>query len=553
MGTELQKVGLNVGEPPESFNIEKSETVKKIHESYLRAGAKLILTNTFGANERKLKRYDAGEAIRRAVDAAKAAAGGDGFGAYVGLNVGPIGELLEPMGTLGFEDAYELFKKQMLIGEESGADVICIETMTDLNEARCAVLAAKENTNLPVYCTMSFEGGGRTFTGTGIPSMALTLTGLGVDMIGINCSVGPDEMYAMIKELIKWTHLPISVKPNAGLPHIVNGRTVYDVAAADFAEKMEKIIGLGISAVGGCCGTSPEFIGKLAEAVKGRKPPNRETIGLSAVCSPSNVVVFDRLRIVGERINPTGKPELENAVRDEDYDYIVDEALEQVDEGSDILDVNVFVTGVDEAETMRETVKAIQSVVSAPLQLDSKDYDALEAGLRVYNGKAVVNSVTGEDGALAKILPLAKKYGAAVIGLTMDEKGIPETAAGRFGIAEKIVAAALAHGIPKDDVFIDCLTLPSGSKQGSAVQTLDAVRLVKQRLGVKTVLGISNVSHGMPARAKLNRAFLALALANGLDLAIINTGGRGMVDLVYCCRQLMGMDEDSREYIERFR
>jgi len=551
MGTQLQKHGLKAGESPESFNINQSEIVKQVHLSYLRAGANMILTNTFGANKRKLRGLDSDEVIKKAVGVAKNVA--SQFSAYTVLNIGPIGELLEPMGTLKFDEAYELFARQVLTGTKEGADAIYIETMTDLYEAKCAVLAAKENCALPVFCTMSFEKNKRTFVGVNISSAALTLQGLGADFIGINCSVGPKEMYEMAQELIKWTHLPIVIKPNAGLPKFINGQTVFDIEPGEFANNMNRILDLGVSVIGGCCGTTPEFIEKLAVFAKDKKPVRRNPLDLSVVCSASKTVLIDRVRIIGERINPTGKKRFQAAILENDMDYIVSQAIEQTESGADILDVNVGVPKIDEEKIMTDVIKNIQAVVSVPLQIDSTKPEVIEAGLRAYNGKAIVNSVNGEESSLNIILPIVKKYGAAVIGLTLDQNGIPKTAEERLKIAEKIINTAASFGIPKHDVFIDCLTLTSGAEQEIAYETLNAVKFVKEKLGVKTILGVSNISFGLPARDKLNQTFLTLAMANGLDLAIINPNNTDTVDNIYCYHQLKNIDKDSIEYINRFK
>jgi len=522
--------------------LQEGFDVKSIHEAYLAAGANMILTNTFDDSS--------DENIARSVKIAKDAVGGRG--AFVGIDIAPTGQLLEPMGTLKFDEAYEIFKRQVLAGSKAGAHAIYIETFTDLYEAKCAVLAAKENCDLPVFCTMSLQENMRTFTGTDIPSMALTLTGLGVDFIGINCSVGPAQMRAMAAELMKWTHLPVIIKPNAGLPSFENGKTVFNLAPEEFAKEMERIASLGASGIGGCCGTTPEFIGKLASIAAGGVRSRPAANIPPAVCSASKTVVIDRVRTIGERINPTGKKRFKQALLENDMDYIVSQAIEQVDAGADILDVNVGVPKIDESSVMASAVKNIQSMVSAPLQIDSVSPEAIEAGLRAYSGKAIVNSVNGEDKSLREILPIVKKYGAAVVGLTLDQNGIPKTAEQRLEIAEKIVNAAISHGIPKQDIFIDCLTLTSGAEQAIAYQTIDAVRLVKEKLGVKTVLGVSNISFGLPARERLNQTFLTLAMANGLDLPIVNPNDEDMMDAVYCYHQLKNIDKGSGEYIERF-
>lgn len=552
LGTMLQDRGLAAGENPESFNMTAPEIVKAIHAAYLEAGADMITANTFGANAHKLcpTGYRTAEVIHRAVTLAKEAAAP--YGRFVALDIGPIGELLEPMGTLRFEEAYGLFKEQVIAGVEAGADAICIETMTDLYEAKCAVLAAKENSDLPVFCTLSFEENGHTFVGTGLSSMALTLEGLGVDFLGINCSLGPTQIIPMVEELLRWTNRPLVIQPNAGLPCVVDGKTVFDVGPEAFSEAMDKMLQLGVGAVGGCCGTTPEHIRRLKAIAQNYRPKTRTGTCPVAVCSGLQTVAIDRVRMVGERINPTGKKAFQEALRRNDLDYMVTQAIEQVEAGADILDVNVGLPGIDEKAMMVRVIKTLQGIIKAPLQIDSSHPEVLEAALRVYNGKAIVNSVNAEDRVLDRILPLVKKYGAAVVGLTLDEGGIPRTAEERLRLAQKIVARAGDYGIPKADVFIDCLTLTASAEQAIAYETLRAVSLVKQNLGVKTLLGVSNISFGLPAREKMNQVFLSAALAHGLDLPIINPNVTSMVDTVCCFHQLANHDENSRAYLARF-
>lgn len=546
MGTMLQEMGLKAGENPEVFNLTSPEVVKKVHLAYLDAGSNMVITNTFGANSRKFPNNK--EIISSAISIAKEAA--SAFNGYVALDIGPIGELLEPMGTLRFEEAYELYKEQVIIGRDAGVDAIYIETMTDLHEAKCAVLAAKENSDLPVFCTMSFEKNMRTFVGTSVCAMAITLEGLGADFIGINCSLGPAQMMPMVEELVKWTNIPIILKPNAGLPVVANGKTVFDAKPEQFAHEISKMIDLGVSVVGGCCGTTPQHINLLKRLNK--KPPRREKVEVCAVCSSSKTVEIDRIRVVGERINPTGKKRFQQALKNNDIDYILNQATQQQEAGADILDVNVGLPGIDEKNMMVTVIKAVQSIIKAPLQIDSSNPEVIEAALRVYNGKAIMNSVNGDDDVLEKILPIVKKYGAAVVGLTLDKNGIPQTAEQRFNIAEKIVCRAAEFGISKNDVFIDCLTLTASAEQALVFETLKAVSLVKQRLHVKTVLGVSNISFGLPARDKMNQVFLTAALSNGLDLPIINPNSIEMMDTIYCFHQLKNIDRGSREYIKRF-
>ena len=553
MGTMLQKKGLKLGENPELLNIKEKNIVKEIHEEYIESGAMVVTTNTFGANELKLADtgYSVEEIIDAAVNIAKEARGGR-KDVYIALDVGPIGQLLEPMGTLKFEEAYEIFKRQIIQGAKSGADVIIIETMTDLYEAKAALLAAKENSNLPVFVSMSFEANGRTFTGCTPESMAVVLESLGANAVGVNCSLGPTELLPMIKKIIKACDIPVLAQPNAGLPEIEDGKAVYNVSADDFSKVIEEYLDLGVSIIGGCCGTTPEFIRNLRNLADTRSVVERHNEKCSCVCTPSNMVRIDEVKVVGERINPTGKKIFQQALRDNNIEYILKKAIEQVEAGADILDVNVGLPDIDEKETMVKVVKEIQGILDVPLQLDSSDAECLEAALRIYNGKASVNSVNGEDEKLDEVLPLIKKYGASVIGLTLDKKGIPPTAEERFAIAEKIVNRALEYGIKREDVFIDCLVLTASAQQKEVQETLKAVRMVHERLGVKTLLGVSNISFGLPCRQLINETFLAAALANGLDLPIMNPNSQGMMDVVNSYKVLANMDKGAEKYISLY-
>ena len=552
MGTMLQKKGLKLGENPELFNIKDKDKVRDIHEEYINSGAMVITTNTFGANELKLEEtgYSVEEIVDAAVSIAKEARGNSG--AYIALDVGPIGQLLEPMGTLSFDEAYEIFKRQVVQGEKSGADIILIETMTDLYEAKAALLASKENSNLPVFCTMSFEENGRTFTGCTPESMAMVLEGLGADAIGINCSLGPKELLPIVKRIKKWTNLPIMTQPNAGLPTISFGEAIYDISAKDFSTWVKEFIKEGVSIIGGCCGTTPGVIKELRELADNNKRVKREKVSYSAVCTPSKVVEIEGVKVIGERINPTGKKLFKEALKNNDMDYILKQAIDQVEAGAEILDVNVGLPEIDEKDMMKRVVKEIQGIIDTPLQIDSSDINAIEIGLRAYNGKAIVNSVNGEDEVLEKILPLVKKYGANVVGLTLDKKGIPPTAEERFKIAEKIVMKAKEYGIDKSNVFIDCLVLTASAQQAEVKETLKALRMVKERLGVKTLLGVSNISFGLPCRELINETFLSLALGCGLDLPIMNPNSRGMMDVINSYNVLYNYDKGAEEYISLY-
>lgn len=550
MGTMLQKKGLAVGAVPELLNLTNPDWIAEIHRSYIHSGSDIIYSNTFGANRYKLAQcgHSVPEIVSAGIQIAKKAA--EGTDCLVALDIGPIGQLLEPTGTLSFEDAVAIFKEQVLAGVNAGADIIVLETLTDLSEARAALLAAKECCSLPVFCTMTFEGNGRTFTGCGIPSMALTLEGLGVDAIGINCSLGPDEIAPLVDELAKWTTLPIIVKPNAGLPHPETG--CYDITPEHFSESIAEIAALGVKFAGGCCGTTPDYIATIKAALSGFQPIVRHPQIPATVCSATKCVPIDRVRIIGERINPTGKKLFKAALLRQDIDYILAQALQQTEAGADILDVNVGMPDIDEKAMMIRCVKALQGVVDVPLQIDSTDPSVLEAALRVYNGKAIVNSVNGDDESLDTILPIVKKYGASVIGLTLDKSGIPNTAEKRFAIAQRILDRALRFGISRENVFIDCLTLTASAEQTAVYETLKALHMVKEQLGLKTVLGVSNISFGLPNREIINQAFLTLALDHGLDLPIINPNAAAMTGAVRAYHLLRNIDTGAAEFIKTY-
>ena len=550
MGTVLQQRGLPPGGQPELLNLTEPELLESVYKEYVAAGSQVVYANTFGANGLKLAKtgHSVEEVVCAAITVAKQAV--SGTGALVALDVGPLGELLEPMGTLPFERAYDLFREMMEAGAKAGADLIAIETMTDLYEAKAALLAAKEATTLPVLVTMSFEASGRTFTGCTVASMARTLEGLGADAIGLNCSLGPDLLAPLLKELCENTHLPVVAKPNAGLPDPVDGH--YDMGPEAFAQALLPCVEAGVSIVGGCCGTSPAYIQALSKALEGKRPGARRYDAASFVCSAVTPSRLDGVRVIGERINPTGKKRFQQALLENDLDYILDVGVQQEDAGADILDVNVGYPGVNEVEMLPRVVKKLQSAISLPLQLDSSNADALEAGLRVYNGKAAVNSVNGEPEVLERVLPIVKKYGAAVVGLTLDKNGIPKTAEERVAIARRILDAALSYGIPKEDVWIDCLTLTVSAQQEQAAETLRAVRMVREELGLQVVLGVSNISFGLPNRSLITQNFLIQAMQAGLTLPIINPNQKEMMDAVAAFRVLSGEDQECRNYIARF-
>ena len=550
MGTMLQARGLKLGARPELLSITEPEMLTGIHREYVQAGADIVYANTFGASAKKLEGsgYSVAEVISASLACARRAV--QGTGALVALDVGPLGELLEPAGTLKFEDAYRCFQEIVIAGAQ--ADVIVVETMTDLYEVKAAILAAKENSTLPVMVSMSFEQNGRSFTGCTVESFAATAVGLGADAVGINCSLGPVEILPLAQRLCQSVpkNFPVFVKPNAGLPRADGSG--YDITPEMFRDAMAQYLPLGICMLGGCCGTMPQYIGYLAQITKGKAPQDTKPLQRSLLCTPVKTVDVCDVTVVGERINPTGKKRFQQTLRERDMDYILAQAVDQESRGAQVLDVNVGLPDIDEPSLMEQTVKALQSVVDLPLQLDSSNPAALERGLRAYNGKPIVNSVNGEESVLRNILPLCKKYGAAVVGLTLDQSGIPPKAEGRFAIARRITEAALAAGIPREDIYIDCLTLTASAQQEAVVETLKAIRMCKQQLGVRTVLGVSNISFGLPCRTYLNTAFFTLAMYEGLDLAIINPSSSEMMAARAAFRVLTNRDAKSMDYVNAY-
>ena len=525
MGTMLQASGLKLGAKPEELNITNPELIESIHAKYAAAGSRIVNANTFGASAHKLagSAYSLEEIIAAGIANCKRACAP--YGALTALDVGPLGELLEPSGTLAFEDAVSEYARIVRAGAAAGADLIFFETFTDLYELKAALLAAKENSTLPILASMSFEAGGRTFTGCTVESFGVTARGLGANALGINCSLGPKEIFPMAKRLAEAVpgDFPVFVKPNAGLPR-----------------------------AGGCCGTTPEFI-KLLNSVFAGCVPGRPAHKMpSVLCTPVNFVNVDGITVVGERINPTGKKRFQQALREEDMNYVLEQAVSQVEAGAQVLDVNVGAPGVDEPALMPKVVKALQSVTSLPLQLDSSNVEALENGLRVYNGKPIVNSTNGEQEKLDAILPLCKKYGAAIVGLAIDERGILPAAEDRVAIARRITEAALAVGIPREDIYIDCLTLTASAQQKDVLATVQALEACKKELGVRTILGVSNISFGLPCRPYLNTTFLTMAMYAGLDLAIMNPSSEEMMAAVYAYNVLTNRDPQSTKYIERY-
>ena len=537
--------------------MKNPDKLLKIHKKYLEAGCNVLTTNTFGCNELKVTKlgYTVEEIINNAIIIAKQAISESDKSKprFVALDIGPIGEMLEPMGTLSFDRAYEIFKRQAIQGEKSGADLIIIETMMDLYEAKVAVLAAKENTNLPVICTMTFDENGRSFTGCLPQAMVATIEGLGVDALGVNCSLGPKQLLPIVKIITELANVPVIVQANAGLPVIENNKTVYKMTAKEFFQGVKDFVDLGVSIIGGCCGTNETFIKEICnniDKLKKIEPKRKES---TIVCSANKYVDIQGPVIVGERLNPTGRQPLIDAYTSGNNDYVINLALEQSKEGSEILNVNVGVPELDEEKAMKRVVKGIQEVVDTPLQIDSSNIAALETGLRYYNGRTIVNSVNGKEKSLETILPLVKKYGACVVGLTLDEEGIPSTAEGRFNVAKKIVERAEEYGIKRKDIFIDCLSLTVSAQQDEAMETIKAIKMVKEKLGCKTILGVSNISFGIPNRQGLNNTYLNLALVLRLDLPIINTEDKSMVESVYAYKVISNIDRGCLEYIEKFR
>ena len=554
MGTMLQEAGLKAGELPELLNFSHPETVTAIHRAYVEAGADVISANTFGANAHKLGDAASVEDVFAAAIVCARKSGAR----YVAADIGPIGALLKPLGTMDFDEAYDLFAQQARAAQAAGADLFVVETMTDLLEARAAVLACLECTELPVVATMTFGEDGCTFLGTSPEICAMTLSALGVQAVGINCSLGPDALAPLLARMAPFARVPLMVQANAGLPRIEDGRTLYDIDAEAYAHAAEALLDAGATVVGGCCGTSPDYIARIRTLVDTRTPmpPQGRDAHAFAVCSAQKTLVMQAgkpyANIIGERINPTGKKRLKEALRSGDFDYAVGEALDQAELGADALDVNVGLPELDEPRVLVEVMERIQAVCDLPLQIDSSDPEAVRRAVRRYAGKALINSVNGKAESLEAVLPIAAHYGCAVVGLTLDEDGIPETAEGRLAIARRIVQAAEEAGIPREDVVIDCLAMAASTNQHQVAQILRAMHLVHEELGVRCVLGVSNISFGLPQREMVNAVFLSQAFAAGLDLAIMNPKSRRMCDVVATQRVLNAQDEGAAAFIERY-
>ena len=552
MGTLLQEKGLKPGELPEMWNMSHSDIIRDIHKAYFDAGANVVNTNTFGANPFKFDDALLKEIIRNAVKNARAAADmSENTGEkFVALDIGPTGKMLKPYGDLDFEDAVRAFAKVVRIGEKSGVDLIFIETMNDCLETKAALLAAKENSRLPVFVSNAYGEDGKLMTGASPEAMTAMLEGMGADAIGMNCSLGPDSLAPVVERMLAVSSVPVILKPNAGLPKSVNGKTVYDVLPVDFAESVLKLIKSGVRIAGGCCGTTPEYIKALKNITAGLKPKEISYKNLSCVSSYTHTVYFGKSPVlIGERINPTGKKRFKEALKNNEINYILGEGINQQEKGVHILDVNVGLPEIDEAETLVKTVTELQAVTNLPLQIDTSDTLAMEKALRRYNGKAMVNSVNGKKESMEKIFPLIKKYGGFVVALTLDENGIPQSAEGRLAIAEKILKTAESCGIAKKDIIFDPLAMAVSADKNAAAATLEAVRLITERLGANTVLGVSNISFGLPERDAINSCFFTAALENGLSAAIMNPYSERMLASYYSFRALHGLDENFTDYI----
>lgn len=552
MGTLLQEKGLLPGELPERWNITHPEVIRDIHKSYFDAGSNVVSTNTFGANALKYSDAELENIVSAAFENARLARDSSvgGQEKFIALDIGPTGRLLRPLGDLDFEDAVGIFKKTVLLGVKYGAELIIIETMNDSYETKAALLAAKECSLLPVIVTNAYGADGKLMTGASPEAMSAMLEGMGADAVGANCSLGPKELYGVIERLIKCSSVPTVVKPNAGIPRLSGGESVFDVTPDEFAETVANLTRLGARVIGGCCGTTPEYIKALVSRTEGLAPIPVTDKALTVVSSYTHAVEFGKEPIlIGERINPTGKKRFKTALIENDMDYILSEAVSEEEAGAQILDVNVGLGEIDECEVLTRAVKEIQAVTSLPLQIDTSDPMAMESALRIYNGKPLINSVSGKRESIKAVFPLVKKYGGSVIALTLDENGIPETAEGRIEIAKKILSAAEEYGIKKKDIIFDTLVMTVSTGSAAARETLKALRYIKYELGCHTSLGVSNVSYGLPSRDAINGVFFALALENGLSAAIMNPHSCEMMKTYYSYRALTGLDAGFSDYI----
>lgn len=546
MGTQLQLRGLSAGEMPENWNITHPEIITEIHRAYFESGADIATTNTFGANPLKIDNVE--EIVCKAVENAKKAVSSSEQ--YVALDIGPTGKLLKPLGDLDFEEAYDAFSSTVRAGVKAGCDLIIIETMNDPYELKAAILAAKENSTLPIFATFVIDENGKTMTGCDIQTMVAILEGLGVDALGFNCSLGAEELLQFVPELLRCSSLPVIVNPNAGMPKMIDGITHYESTPKSFANAMKSIANMGARIFGGCCGTTPEYIRETREALMGVAPKDVVRKSITVATSFSGSCVFDeRVVLIGERINPTGKPKLKSALRENNLNYLVTEAIGQEEKKVDMLDVNVGLPDIDEKALLVEAIKLLQTVTSLPLQIDTSNSIALAEAMRVYNGKPLVNSVNGKKESMESVFPLVKKYGGVVIALTLDENGIPPTARGRVEIARRIIEYAKQYGIEKNNIIVDPLCLTVSSDINAPKVTLDSIRMIKDELGVKTSLGISNVSFGLPKRDIINSIFFSQALMCGLDAVIMNPYSAEMMKTYYAHNALMGIDNMCADYI----
>lgn len=552
MGTDLQRLGLKPGENPEKWNITHPEIIIDIHRQYFEAGSNVVCANTFGANLFKFDAEELESIIKAALDNAKAARNSCDLyeNKFIALDVGPTGKMLKPLGDLDFEDAVAVFAETVKLGVKYGADLIYIETMNDAYETKAALLAAKENCVLPVIVTNAYGDDGMLMTGASPAAMAALLEGMGADAIGANCSLGPKQLTGIAEELLKYSSVPVVFKPNAGLPKLVDGKTVFDVGVEEFAEDVAALVKKGVRVFGGCCGTTPEYIKALAAKTKELPPVPVTDKNLTVVSSYTHAVAFgDAPVLIGERINPTGKKLFKQALLDNDIDYILAEGIKQQEKGVHILDVNVGMPGIDEVKMLENTILELQSVSDLPLQIDTSNINAMEAALRRYNGKAMINSVNGKEESMEAVFPLMKKYGGVAVALTLDDNGIPDTASGRFEIAEKILKTAESYGISKKDIIFDTLAMTISAESSAATVTLEALERIRKELGCHTSLGISNVSFGLPNRDAVNSTFFALALSKGLSAAIMNPYSADMMKVYYSYKALAGLDENCGEYI----
>ncbi|MCF2141065.1 MAG: homocysteine S-methyltransferase family protein [Candidatus Lokiarchaeota archaeon] len=552
MGTTLQKKGLKTGEVPEKLNFTHPELIRSIHREYAEAGAEMIKTNTFGANRYKLQQagLEVEDVISQAINLVRDAAPGK----LIALDIGPIGQMLAPVGPLGFNEAYSMFQEQVQAGVKAGADLILIETISDLYEAKVAILAAKENSQFPIFCTMTFQEDGRTLTGTDPETLVTVLEGLGIDALGVNCSLGPAEIYPIVEQIMQFASIPVIVQPNAGLPVLKDGETEFLITPEEYTSDMAKILELGVHIIGGCCGTTPEFIQMIVQEFHDFIPKPITSKIRTTCASPGHTVEIGKdIVIIGERINPTGKKRIKEALKKGDIDYLLQEGIKQKEAGAHILDVNVGLPEIDESTILPRISRELQEIIDIPLQFDSSNADALEKACRYYNGKPIINSVNGKAESMQKIFPIVKKYGCLVVALCLDERGLPKSVQDRIEIAEKIINTAKTYGIPKESLLVDCLTLTASAQQRAVQDSLEALRILTKKYQIATVLGASNVSYGLPARPLINRTYLAMALQCGLKAPITDPLSTDIMETIAAFRVLANLDLDSKDFIKKYK